>query len=102
MTNRQAYQAEIEPYRLSRNGVELILSKYGFSPESPYVYGDNTDDFYRAVIEGLTKFLTLTKEKDAGSENNYDIKMLQDRINGYQKKLDEEEKAFFIDRTAEW
>lgn len=105
MTNKQAYKAALRPYILPNDSIELILMQYGFDTTEEYETG-NEKQFYSAVIEGLIMLITLVKEKDAGSENQYDTDKIEDRINWLRKKWDiedpTEEDNDFIDRTSEW
>ena len=55
-------------------------------------------------MDGLYKVITLTKEKDPGTENAYDTDKLEELIDYYRKKYDIEDPADyeFINRTDEW
>ena len=72
------------------------------SPE--YTADIDKKQFYTAVVDGLYKVITLTKEKDPGTENDYDTDKLEELIDYYRKKYDLEDPADyeFINRTDEW
>lgn len=51
--------------------------------------GVDRDAMYRAVIAVLQSLITLTKEKDNGSEMTYRAGALRDLIDYYRRQLDE-------------
>lgn len=105
MTNKQSFRALLAPYILPELTIEFLLSEQGLVANDDYDQ-DDRDALYYAVIEGLNQVKTLTKEKDPGSENNYDVDKIDDRIKHYWRKLgrdiDELEDIYFIDRTDEF
>lgn len=104
MTNKQAYKAALRPYALANDTIELMLMQHGFDSGGDYVVG-NEKEFYSAVIDGLYMLITLVKEKDAGSENQYDTDKIEALIGHYRKKWDiddESDEAMFEDLTHEW
>ncbi len=106
MTNLQAFKAALRPYSLPKDSIELILTQYGFDTSDDYEAG-NEKMFYTAVIDGLTMLLSLKKEKDAGSENEYDTDKIAGRISTLRRRWgiddqEEEDEIMFIDRTDEW
>lgn len=105
MNYKQAYKAALRPYILPNDSIELILLQHGFDATDDYEVG-NEKQFYSAVIEGLNMLVSLVKEKDAGSENQYDTDKLENRIITLRRKWDIEDPAeaevMFIDRTDEW
>ncbi len=105
MTNLQAFKAALRPYSLPKDSIELILTQYGFDTSEEYEVGDEKN-FYTAVIDGLTMLVSLKKEKDAGSENDYDTDKIERRISTLRRRWGiedpEEEEVMFIDRTGEW
>lgn len=103
MTNLQAYRAAIRPYNLPKDSLEFLLLQQGLQLEDDFDT-ENAKEFYSAVVDGLMMVITLTKEKDAGSENDYDTDKIMDRINFYRRKYDIEDDTDyeFIDRTSEW
>lgn len=104
MTIRQALASAMAPYALPRKTVELLLIEQGFDGDAEYTVDIDKKLFYTAVVDGLYKVITLTKEKDPGTENAYDTDKVKELINYYQKKYDIEDPADyeFINRTEEW
>lgn len=104
MTIRQALASAMAPYALPRQTVELLLIEQGFDGDAEYTADIDKKQFYTAVVDGLYKVFTLTKEKDPGTENAYDTDKVKELINYYQKKYDIEDPADyeFINRTEEW
>lgn len=104
MTYKQAYRAAIRPYILPNDSVELVLLEHGFSLEDEYQVG-NEQEFYSSVIDGLLMLVSLEKEKDAGSENQYDTEQLEKRIRFLRRKWDiedpEADDTAFINLTNE-
>lgn len=105
MTNKQAYKAALRPYVLPNDSIELVLLQHGFNMDEDYTPGSE-QEFYSAVIDGLYMLITLVKEKDSGSENQYDTDKIDDRIRAIRKKWDiedpDEEDNCFIDLTDEY
>ncbi len=105
MDYKQAFKAALRPYSLPNDSIELILTQYGFDTSDDYEVG-NEKNFYSAVIEGLMMLTSLKKEKDAGSENDYDTDKIERRITTLRRRWGiedpEDEEVVFIDRTDEW
>lgn len=105
MTIRQAMAAAMSPYALPKATVELLLIDEGFDGDQPY-YPQNIDKkaFYTAVVHGLFKVITLKKEKDPGTENDYDTDKLKDMIKAYCNEYEIEDPLDyeFINRSDEW
>ena len=104
MTIRQALAAAMSPYVLPKQTVELLLIEQGFDGDADYTRDIDKKEFYTAVVHGLYKVITLTKEKDPGTENNYDTDKVKDLIKAYCNEYDIEDPFDyeFIDRTDEW
>lgn len=104
MTIRQALASAMAPYALPKQTVELLLIEQGLDGNAEYTAGIDKKQFYTAVVDGLYKVITLTKEKDPGTENTYDTDKVKELINYYQKKYDIDDPLDyeFINRTEEW
>lgn len=107
MTNLQAYRAVLRPYSLPKDTIEFLLLEQGLDSAEDYSTEENDRKiFYTAVIAGLEQLISLEKEKDPGSEMQYNVAELEKRIRRYRKQFDIEdpldEESNFIDRTSEW
>lgn len=106
MTNKQAFRALMAPYILPELTIEFLLTQQGLEAKEEYEQETDQTALYNAVIDGLYQVKTLTKEKDPGSENTYDVSKINDLINRYRRKIGledlEEEEIYFIDRTDEF
>ena len=94
----------MSPYALPKQTVELLLIEQGFDGDAEYTRDIDRKEFYTAVVHGLYKVITLTKEKDPGTENDYDTDKLKDLIKAYCNEYEIEDPLDyeFIDRTDEW
>ncbi len=104
MTIRQALAAAMSPYALPKQTVELLLIEQGFDGDAEYNRDIDRKTFYKAVVDGLYHVITLTKEKDPGTENAYDTDKVHDLIKKYCNEYDIEDPMDyeFIDRTNEF
>jgi len=93
----------MSPYALPKDTIELLLIQQGLDGDTAYSTSIDKS-LYAAVIEGLYKVKTLTRESDPGSENDYDVDKIDDQIKYYRRKYDipEPEDYQFIDRTEEY
>lgn len=103
MTNLEAIKNYIEPYEVSEGKLELLLSEQGLQVSLNYdAVGDKTP-MYRAIVAALWSLITLTKEKDNGSELNYDVDAIRDLIKHYQGEIgDPVSKPKHRDITHRW
>ena len=94
------------PYILPELTIEFLLTQQGLVANEAYDQETDQTALYNAVIDGLYQVKTLTKEKDPGSENTYDVDKIDDLIKRYKRKLgmseEEIEEIYFIDRTDEY
>lgn len=106
MTNKQAFRALMAPYILPELTIEFLLTQQELEAKEAYDQETDQTALYNAVIDGLYQVKTLTKEKDPGSENTYDVDKIDDLIKRYKRKLgmseEEIEEIYFIDRTDEY
>ena len=89
MTNLEAIRYYIEPYEVSEGKLEILLAEQGLQTTANYDPIADKSTMYTAVIAVLTSLITLKKEKDNGSEMDYDTDALQDLIGYYRKQLDD-------------
>lgn len=105
MTNKRALRAILAPYILPELTLEFLLTQQGLDANEGY---DSSKEkgLYAAAVDALYQVRTTTKEKDAGSENNYDPSKIDELILKYKRKAgfpeEEIEEVFFIDRTDEF
>lgn len=90
MTYLEAIKAKMYPYELPEETLEFLLSEQGLESSGTYSK-DNKTPFMSGVIAALWQCVTLVKEKDNGSEIQYDVDALKDLIKRYSKDIPEEE-----------
>ena len=91
MTNLDAIKAKMFPYELPEDTLEFLLDEQGLTPSEAYNKEENKTDLIKAVISALWQCISLSKEKDNGSEIQYDVDALKDLIARYSKDIPEEE-----------
>jgi hypothetical protein len=105
MTIKRAFRAILAPYILPELTSEFLLTQQGLDANEEY-NNDFEKQLYSAAVEALYQVKTLEKEKDAGSENNYDTDKIDELILRYKRKAgfpeEELEEIYFIDRTDEY
>lgn len=90
MTNLEAIKAKMYPYELPEETLSFLLDEQGLTPSEDYTRDECRTSLLRAVIAALWQLITLTKEKDNGSEIQYDVDALKDLIKRYSDELGEE------------
>ena len=100
MTNLEAIKAKMFPYELPEDTLEFLLEDRGLTPSDNYGAG-NRHDLLRAVIDALYQLLTLVKEKDNGSEMQYDPDQILALIRRYENQ-DPTKKPQNRDMTPIW
>lgn len=90
MTNLDAIKAKMYPYELPEETLSFLLEEQGLTPSEDYTRDDCWASLIRAVIRALWQLITLTKEKDNGSEIQYDVDAIKDLIKHYSDELGEE------------
>lgn len=107
MNNLKALKGEITPYSVGKDLLEKTLLDAGLNPLDPYV-SVNASLIARASCQILSKFLVLSSETDDGSEQEYNLDRLSERIKGICGKwgFDQEEflgeYAVQIDNNHVW
>lgn len=87
MTNLEAIKAKMFPYELPEDTLEFLLDEQELTPSAAYSRADNHTSLLRAVIAALYQLITLAKEKDNGSEMQYDTDNLLALIKRYEQEL---------------
>lgn len=93
MTNLDAIKAKMFPYELPEDTLGFLLEDRDLTPSETYSREENRVQLIRAVIDALYQLLTLVKEKDNGSEIQYDPEAIMALIRRYSKDIPEEETA---------
>ena len=83
-TNLDAIKAKMFPYELPEDTLGFLLEEQDLNPSDEYVKDTNAEGLKKAVINALYQLLTLTKEKDNGSEMDYDPDAIKDLIKRYE------------------
>ena len=94
----------MSPYALPKQTVELLLIEQELNGDANYTADIDRKVFYTAVVNGLYRVITLTKEKDPGTENAYDTDKVLALIKKYcnEYKIEDPMDYEFINRTEEW
>lgn len=101
MTNLDAIKAKMFPYELPEDTLEFLLIEQEL--ESSEAYGkDNHGALMQAVISALYQLITLVKEKDNGSEMQYDPDQILALIKRYEGDDDPAKKPQNYDATEHW
>ena len=82
-TNLEAIKAKMFPYELPEDTLEFLLDEQELEPSEAYSR-DNHDALIKAVISALYQLITLVKEKDNGSEMQYDPDQILALIKRYE------------------
>lgn len=98
MTNLGAIKAKMFPYELPEDTLEFVLLEQGLQPSGAYDNDKDHDSLIKAVISALYQLITLVKEKDNGSEMQYD----PDAIMKLIKRYEGNEKPRNRDMTRWW
>ena len=90
MTNLDAIKAKMYPYELPEETLSFLLDEQGLTPLGTYVKDNDRVALLRSVIAGLWQCMPTKKEKDNGSEVQYDIDALNKLIKRYADELGED------------
>ena len=85
MTNLDAIKAKMFPYELPEDTLEFLLLEQELEASANYNHKENHDALIQAVIAALYQLITLVKEKDNGSEMQYDPEQILALIKRYEK-----------------
>lgn len=100
MTNLDAIKAKMFPYELPEETLEFLLLEQELGASDDYVAG-NHDALIKAVVSALYQLITLVKEKDNGSEMQYDPDQILALIKRYENE-DPTKKPKNRDMTHIW
>ena len=89
MTNLDAIKAKMFPYELPDETVGFLLLEQGLNGSDSYNHENNHKSLIKAVIAALYQLISLVKEKDNGSEMQYDTDAILALIKHYKDELDE-------------
>lgn len=91
MTNLDAIKAKMFPYELPEETLSFLLDEQGLGASGAYNRNENSTALTKAVINALYQLITLVKEKDNGSEVQYNTDAIKDLIKRYSKDIPEEQ-----------
>lgn len=85
-TNLEAIKAKMFPYELPEDTLEFLLEEQDLEPSVAYSKTDNRAQLIRAVINALYQLISLVREKDNGSEMQYDPDAILAMIKRYENE----------------
>lgn len=100
MKNLDAIKAKMFPYELPEDTLEFLLMEQGLTSSGVYS-SENHSALMNAVISALYQLITLVKEKDNGSEMQYDPDQILALIRRYENQ-DPTKKPQNRDMTPIW
>lgn len=100
-TNLDVIKAKMFPYELEEDTLEILLEDEGLQPSSAYSAA-NKGLVIKAVVNALYQLIVLVKEKDNGSEVQYDPDKIMDLIKHYEKDDPVDKKPQNRDMTPIW
>lgn len=100
-TNLEVVKAKMFPYELEEDTLEILLEDEDLEPSSTYSR-ENKEPVIKVVINALYQLITLVKEKDNGSEMQYDTDKIMDLIHHYEKDEPVDKKPQNRDMTHIW
>jgi hypothetical protein len=92
MLLKDAIEAKLYPYELPTETIEFLLAEQGLNGSDEYNNGAHKMLVTKAVVNGLYQLVTLTKEKDNGSELQYDKDAIWALIRFYENEVKPESK----------
>ena len=75
------------PYELPEETLEFLLDEQGLNASDEYNKETDREKFISAVISALYQLITLSKEKDNGSEVQYSADAICALIKRYENEL---------------
>lgn len=99
-TNLEVLKAKMFPYELPEDTLEVALDDQELEPSGAYSR-ENRSALMKAVISSLYQLISLVKEKDNGSEMQYDPDAILDLIKRYENE-DKPTKPQNRDMTPIW
>lgn len=87
MKNIDAIRAKMFPYELPEETLEFLLDEQGLNASDEYDKETDRISLMRAVISALYQLITLSREKDNGSEVQYNADAINTLIRRYENEL---------------
>lgn len=88
MTIEEKIKASLYPYTLPDASIEALVEDQDLDWEDDYVKDEHGLPCAKITIEALWQLVTLTKEQDSGSTQEYNVKLILDRIKRIAKNYD--------------
>lgn len=92
MTNIEAIRAKMYPYDMPEATLEFLLDEQGLQASDSYESLKHRAQLMQATINALHQLTTLAKEKDNGSEIQYNADAISSLIRRYENELKPESK----------
>lgn len=92
MTNIEAIRAKMYPYDMPEATLEFLLDEQGLQASDRYESLKHRAQLMQAAINALHQLTTLAKEKDNGSEIQYNADAISSLIRRYENELKPESK----------
>lgn len=87
MKTLDAIRAKIFPYELPDETLEFLLDEQGLQASEEYNKDTDRELLMKAVIAALYQLVSLSKEKDNGSEVQYNPDAIMQLIRRYEDEL---------------
>lgn len=92
MKNIEAIRAKMSPYELPEETLEFLLDEQDLQASEAYDKDTDREQLMKAVISALYQLIPLSKEKDNGSEVQYNTDAILSLIKRYEDELKPESK----------
>lgn len=92
MTIIEAIRAKMYPYDMPEATLEFLLDEQGLQASDRYESLKHRAQLMQAAINALYQLMTLSKEKDNGSEIQYNADAISSLIRRYENELKPESK----------
>ena len=88
MTIEEKIKASLYPYTLPDASIEALVEDQDLDWEDDYEKDEHGLPCAKIIIDALWQLVTLKKEQDSGSTQEYDVKLLLDRIKRLARKYE--------------
>lgn len=102
MKTIDAIIAKLYPYSLPDETLEFLLDEQGLGASEEYKKDEHRTSLIKAVISALYQLKPMKKEKDNGSEVDYDPAAISALISEYERELKGTTRAVNRDLTNRW
>lgn len=105
MTLREAIKAKLYPYALPDASIELLMENQGLDMTDDYDRDEHELACAYVEVEALTMLITLTREQDGGSTQQYDVAAMERRMRRICAKYGIKDEAYtpsVEDATDTW